>query len=1389
MSEKMSDGYIEISPSASSNDKSDKREDNLLRTITDSIPALISYVDADHRYRFVNQTYTDWFGRDPEQIIGRHISEVLGESAYAEVLPFIERVLAGEELTFERLLAYKDGSERYVLINYVPDAAEDGTAKGYFALVQDISKWRNEELNQKFLFDIAEKIRQSENPDDLIFEIVQAVGRHLGVTRCLFMEIDLEIKTAKIYKDFLGKDLPPLEGRIPLSQFSPASIEVLRSGRILINDDIKNNPRTADFYETGYKHLGMEAFVGVPLLRDGRWIDGLAVVQDKPRRWRESEISLLETVAERLWLSVEKLRLNNDLRQSREVMRLAMESANIYSWQFDVATGKVVFSGDVKKVIGFALPENFDDLVTFIHEEDREIVLQDLREVFENRSSYNRETRYVNPQTGETVWLQTQGAFIQDKAAAPARFVGITQNVTARKSSDEKLRQSEAVLRSYYENAPFFMGITEIVGDDDILHVYDNPATCRFFGVEKDATSGRLSSELGSSPEVRKNWIKHYRESEASREPVSFKSFHKINDVDFWLSVTVSVIEHSPSKNTRFCYVAEDITGDKLAEERFQLVVESAPNALLMVNREGRISLVNSQAEHLFGYPREELLGATIESLVPERFRRSHGNHRADFFTAPEVRNMGAGRDLFCLRKDGSEVPVEIGLNPMEIAGDKFVLISVIDITERKRSEQALTEFAKRQEALYKLADQLHRTKSLEDVYQAALDAIISALQCDRASILLCDSGSVMRFVAWRGLPDHYRRAAEGHSPWKPDETNAQPIYISDITTADIDESLKSAITNEGIRGLAFIPLVSSGKLIGKFMAYSDTPREFTNNELELGLTIARQLAFGIERKRAEEQLRYQFDLTRTITDNTQSCLWMMDIDGRCTFANHSTESITGFKPEELIGKIFHEQVHHTRPDGTPFPLQECPLRPMLSSPEPLVGHEDFFIHKEGYFFPVRCNTRPIFKNGALVGMVLEVRDITEEKRIAGECEALLEREQQLRKQAEDANRLKDEFLATVSHELLTPLNAILGWATMARQNNFDQEVMVRAFEIIERNARNQNQIISDILDVSRIITGKLNLNLQPLELSPVIKAAIDTVRPAIDAKEINLKTRLEPDGKPVKGDADRLQQIIWNLLSNAVKFTPEGGKIQIALNYDDDFARITVSDNGSGIEPEFLPYVFDRFRQADSRTTRRHGGLGLGLAIVRHLVELHGGDVSVESGGAGSAFTVRLPLKTPGIESNEAETANSSENSEALGEQNSGAPRAIEGLKILVIDDEPDSPELADFILTRQGAKVYAADSVDRALEIFENENPDIIVSDIGMPEKDGYELIREIKLREKDRDSATPVLALTAYAREQDNRRVLESGFAAFLPKPVEPAFLIEKIIEVSKSQNRLR
>lgn len=407
-----------------------------------------------------------------------------------------------------------------------------------------------------------------------------------------------------------------------------------------------------------------------------------------------------------------------------------------------------------------------------------------------------------------------------------------------------------------------------------------------------------------------------------------------------------------------------------------------------------------------------------------------------------------------------------------------------------------------------------------------------------------------------------------------------------------------------------------------------------------------------------------------------------------------------------------------------------------------------------------------------------QIGQFTERKRAEEASAELFQLESAARADAEKADRLKDEFLATLSHELRTPLNAVIGWSRMLSSSRLDRDGAKHALEVIERNAWAQKQIIEDILDVSRVITGKLQLNLNPVDLVTVVDAALDAVRPAIEAKEIEIETIIDASLRMISGDADRLQQVIWNLLSNAAKFAPTGGRVEISVSQTTSHVQIQVKDSGPGIDPKFLPHVFERFRQADGSTTRTHGGLGLGLAIVRHLVELHGGTITVENRekGHGAIFTIQLPLPSGELRAETLARAAS-----AFREAQSDVP-SLEGLRILVVDDETDALDLISVELAQHGAKVKGVANAADALTALAQSEFDLLISDIGMPNIDGYDLIRQIRRQEKGKNRKIPAVALTAYARVQDRMQAVMAGFSTHIAKPVEVNELVTVVASLA-------
>jgi signal transduction histidine kinase/CHASE3 domain sensor protein/ActR/RegA family two-component response regulator len=543
-----------------------------------------------------------------------------------------------------------------------------------------------------------------------------------------------------------------------------------------------------------------------------------------------------------------------------------------------------------------------------------------------------------------------------------------------------------------------------------------------------------------------------------------------------------------------------------------------------------------------------------------------------------------------------------------------------------------------------------------------------------------------------------------------------------------------------------------------------------------------RQANLELERRVAERtsELSGVTRRLRFALDGARLGAWSVDLPGGRFWADDTSKAMHGFEPGQPINAIEEAglNIHPEDRPGVGAGFREAVQKRAELECEYRVVIPDGgvrWIAASGQIIQSELDEPQSFK---MFGIV---RDITERKQAEAERERLLANEQAARRAAEEANRMKDEFLAVLSHELRSPLNAIVGYTHLLRDSRCQPEEAPEMLDIVLRNARTQQQLIEDMLDVSRIITGKMGLNLGPVEPKAVIQSALDAARPASRAKQITLDAEFDPSVGVITGDADRLQQAVWNLLSNAVKFTPEGGKVNVRLTRDASYVEIAVSDTGKGINPEYLPHVFNRFSQEDYSSTRRYGGLGLGLSIVRHVAELHGGSVRAmsEGEGHGATFVIRLPMSV-GL------TAEPRGVFKVTGygphEMARGEGLRLNGARVLVVDDDADTRQLLKLVLESHGAAVKTAASAAEALEMIAASPPDALVADIGMPDEDGYSLMRKIRSLPSSRGGTVPALALTAYARPEDRARALTAGFQQHVAKPVEPDELAAVVAELT-------
>jgi PAS domain S-box-containing protein len=603
------------------------------------------------------------------------------------------------------------------------------------------------------------------------------------------------------------------------------------------------------------------------------------------------------------------------------------------------------------------------------------------------------------------------------------------------------------------------------------------------------------------------------------------------------------------------------------------------------------------------------------------------------------------------------------------------------------------------------------------------------------------------------------------------------------IPTPAVEATLQSWLVGTIGGGLAFVALallsaaIVGRRITGPIRALTSAAKAFGERgempeRAPAGVAEIEEVrqafveAATLVRNRAEEAARGQTAARRlaAIVESSDDAIVGKTLDGIITSWNPAAVRMYGYTEAEAVGQSITLIVPSDRLD------EEAEVLRRLRRGEAIDHFETVRVRKDGRRLEVALTVSPIRDgSGRIVGASKIARDVTEQKRAEAERAGLLEREQAARLEAEAANRAKDEFLAVLSHELRTPLNAVYGWAQMLRAGELGEQQRARAVETIARNANAQLQLIDDLLDVSRVVTGKMRLDVRPVDLRPVVEAALDAVRPAAASKDIRLQSVLDPRAGPITGDPNRLQQVIWNLLMNAVKFTPKGGRVQVHLQRVNSHVEIVVSDTGEGIAASVLPFVFERFRQGDSSSTRAHSGLGLGLAVVKHLVELHGGTVSAQSPGQGqgATFIVKLPLPIAEISAGTVPRLHPT----AASVDGASTGVRLDRLRVLVVDDDLDALDLVSAILAKAGAEVRMCRSAAEGLEQLRQWRPDILVSDIEMPGEDGYSLIRKVRALDAVEGGKTPAVALTAYGRTEDRVRSLTAGYSMHVAKPVDP------------------
>ncbi|HKS29128.1 MAG TPA: PAS domain S-box protein [Pyrinomonadaceae bacterium] len=983
-------------------------------------------------------------------------------------------------------------------------------------------------------------------------------------------------------------------------------------------------------------------------------------------------------------------------------------------------------------------------------------------EALAGRSVVAERRSYLIPQTGRRGLFDGYYSPLRNESGEVIGGVAVIRDITEREEAEEALRASEERYRAFISNSS--EGIwrfeleqpvsTSLSADEQIEHFYShgylaecNDAMARMYGFERaeEITGARLGDLLVRSDPQNAEYLQSFIAARYRLTDVQSVEVDREGRQRIFLNNLIGVVEEGWL--FRAWGTQRDITERKkreielrATEHRFSMFMENLPGLAWIKDLEGRYVYANQSAAKAFKRTSAELYGKTDDEIFPaetaEQFKKNDS----------QAVKSGAGIQTIetLLQEDGLHYSIVSKFPILDFEGRPQLVGGIaVDITARRQAEE--------------------EARRLATIVEATTD-FVAVTRVDGPILYINRAGRAMLGIAEGADLKDYNR------------TSLSPPWVYERT---VEEWLPKALRDGYASGEGALLSLEGEEIPVSFVLLVQRDEK---GEPEYLSTIARDIT---ELKRTGDALRESELRFRLMFDQAVVGMVQSTAEGVLLKVNPGFCRILGYDEEELIGRNVFDLTH-------------------ADDREPDLRHASRAIGGEitGYEMEKRLIRRdgsPVWVNltatavrdeaGAQLFGLGIVEDITERKRAEEERERLLYLEQEARATAEAANRMKDEFLATVSHELRTPLTAVVGWSRMLRSGNLDGATAEHALEVILRNAQAQAQIVEDILEVSRIITGKIRLNMQVVDPTPAVSAAIDAVRPAAEAKGIFVEPELDPKAGPVRADPDRLQQIAWNLLSNAVKFTPKGGRVNVRLFDLNGHARLEVRDTGQGIPREFLPHVFERFRQADSSTTRQHGGLGLGLAIVRHLTELHGGSVFVESDGAGKGaiFSVDIPREKMTAEKELLDTRLMPELSVESEKRTVQSLPDLQGARILIVEDELDTRDFLAALLGQCRAEVKTASRVDEALKIFTDWEPQLIVSDLGMPGEDGFSFIRKVRQLEAAKGTRTPAVALSGYTRNEDRALSLASGFERHLPKPVEPFELAEVISRLIKRDGR--
>lgn len=1037
-------------------------------------------------------------------------------------------------------------------------------------------------------------------------------------------------------------------------------------------------------------------------------------------------------------------------RERAETFRhIALEAGNLGTWMFDPNNDK--FEMDERGLMLFGLSNgDFDGskkaIFSRIYEEDSVSIEELFQRSLSEKSNLTTEFRVLMPD-GTIRWNHCTGKLQFDEDGNVTQVIGNCRDITESKESEINLRRSEQNVRNIIDNLFAFVGVLSPEG----VLLEANRTALESASLKAEDVIGKEFAETywwAYSEEIQEQ-LRDSIVKVASGERVRYDVEVRIGEDQFIpIDFMLAPLYDEDGTITHLIPSGLDLTPRKEAEEALRRsenfansILDSLTSHVAVVDREGNIIAVNAAWEKFArnNANKEQIFSTGVGQNYLNVCDSSNRSEKKESYVGKNLRAVLKGEKESFTFEYPCHSPNEKRWFILQASAMKGkeggAVVAHINITERKKNEIELKNSEEFNRSIFE--------NSPDCVKVLELDGTLSSMNKRGLCLMEIDDFSNVEGTQWIDF-------------WQ----NAE----NELAYQAVQSAAKGESAN-------FEGFCKTYKGNGKWWDVSVAPVFGANGKpirlIATSRNITERRQFEAALHRSKEQLEFVLEVAKLGA-------WSLDLENKT--ANRSLRHDQIFGYQKLLPEWTYEMfLEHVLPEYREE-VDEKFQRAIDEGKE--WDFETQILRSDGKIRWIWARGKVQKDGQGKLKMHGTVMDISKRKEAEREREQLLENEKIARRDAEIANRMRDEFLATVSHELRAPLNSILGWGRLLEKGSLDEKTTVKAIDTIVRNAESQNRLIEDLLDVSRIISGKLRLEVMTINPLNIVESALETIRPAAEAKGIKLEIKEDGIISHLSGDPNRLQQVIWNLLSNAIKFTPNDGRVTLEIERIGDFVELRVKDTGVGIKEEFLPHVFDRFRQADASSIRKFGGLGLGLAIVRHITEMHGGTVHVhsEGEGKGSTFAVKLPL----VISLDDELSEVRPSAEKLGLERD--PKlSLDGLLILVVDDEEDTRQLLKQALTFYGATVITTGSAPDALREIESKHPDVLVSDIGMPEEDGYSLIRKIRTLSDERQRQIPAIALTAFTRAQDRMRALSSGFQNHVSKPVEPDELVTVIASV--------